>query len=97
MPFRPDQIEDDALRFVEIPKLRNGAVNLQWSGSDLYGLLFARLALTPDEEARRAFGRLLGENGFTLPDSNAVLTRRPTATPFSLAGGRWVWSSTIRS
>ncbi|MER2542058.1 MAG: hypothetical protein ABTS16_01110 [Candidatus Accumulibacter phosphatis] len=74
--LRPDQIEDDALRFVEIPKLRNGAVNLQWSGSDLYGLLFARLALTPDEEARSAFGRLLGENGFTLPDSNAVLTRR---------------------
>ncbi len=74
--LRPDQIEDDALRFVEIPKFRAGAVNLRWSASDLYGLLFARLALTPDKEACQAFERLLGENGFTLPDGNAVLTRR---------------------
>lgn len=57
--LRPDQIDDDALRFVELPKLRTGAVRLQWSGIDLYGLLYARLALTAHADARSAFEKLL--------------------------------------
>jgi hypothetical protein len=74
--LRPDQIEDDALRFVELPKLRTGAVRLKWSGEDLYGLLFARLALTRDEEAKKAFKLLLENNDLTFSDENSILTRR---------------------
>ena len=54
--LRPDQLEDDELHFVELPKLRAGAVRLAWPGLDLYGLLFARLSLG---EAQESFGRLL--------------------------------------
>lgn len=57
--LRPDQIDDDALRFVELPKLRTGAVRLSWSGADLYGMLYGRLALTTDHEYREAFGDVL--------------------------------------
>jgi hypothetical protein len=74
--LRPDQIEDDALRFVELPKLRSGAVDLKWSETDLYGLLYARLATTPDEEAREAFERLLAQEGFPPSDDSIILTRR---------------------
>jgi hypothetical protein len=74
--LRPDQIDDDALRFVELPKLRTGAVRLSWSGTDLYGLLFARLALTADTQAREAFASVLKANGMPMGDGEAVLTRR---------------------
>jgi len=74
--LRPDQIEDDALRFVELPKLRTGALRLKWEAEDLYGLLYARLALTPDEEAREAFNLLLQKNSLSFLDSEAILTRR---------------------
>ena len=73
--FRPDQIEDDALCFVELPKLRTGAVRLTWSGTDLYGLLFARLALAPNSEASAAFGRLLHHYGIRKGDREAILSR----------------------
>ncbi len=49
--LRPDQLEDDALRFVELPKQRSGAVRLEWTQSDLYGLLFSRLALGEASDA----------------------------------------------
>jgi hypothetical protein len=74
--LRPDQIEDDALRFVELPKLRTGALKLKWETGDLYGLLFARLALTQDEESRNAFITLLQSNNINTPDRDAILTRR---------------------
>ena len=74
--LRPDQIDDDALRFVEIPKLRTGAVRLAWSGTDLYGLLFARLALTSDRSAVSSFARLLRSLNIPKPDRNAILSRR---------------------
>jgi hypothetical protein len=74
--LRPDQIDDDALRFVELPKLRAGAVKLEWSGADLYGLLFARLALTPDPEARSAFARILKDCAVSAPDRPSILERK---------------------
>lgn len=74
--LRPDQIEDDALRFVELPKLRTGAVQLRWTKTDLYGLLFSRLALTPDVEAKEAFVRLLQEVGLKSEGRSAILSRR---------------------
>jgi hypothetical protein len=74
--LRPDQIDDDALRFVELPKLRTGAVRLAWSGTDLYGLLYARLALTPDDVASAAFKRLLRSQDIAAGDRDAILARR---------------------
>jgi hypothetical protein len=74
--LRPDQIDDDALRFVEIPKLRTGAVRLEWSGVDLYGLLFARLALSSNSESAKAFAKLLSEVGVTKADRRSILARR---------------------
>ena len=74
--LRPDQIDDDALRFVELPKLRTGAVRLAWSRTDLYGLLFARLALSPDNAARSAFKALLISIDIREANQNAILARK---------------------
>lgn len=71
--LRPDQLEDDALLFVELPKIRTGAVRLAWSGTDLYGLLFARLALG---DARQAFSRVLGELKLPEASLDEILTRQ---------------------
>lgn len=70
--LRPDQIEDDALHFVELPKLRTGAVRLTWSGTDLYGLLFARLSLG---DAQEPFERLLSTLGLRAGSRDEILTR----------------------
>lgn len=74
--FRPDQLEDDALRFVELPKLRTGAVRLEWSQVDLYGLVYSRLALTSDPTAQRAFSRLLRRHNLSLGKQEEIITRR---------------------
>lgn len=70
---RPDQIEDDALRFVELPKLRTGAVRLTWADTDLYGLLFSRLALG---EAKSDFQALLATLGLRTASREQILTRQ---------------------
>lgn len=74
--LRPDQIDDDMLRFVELPKLRTGAVRLTWLGADLYGLLFARLALNPRQDAREAFGRALDSARIQRGTEELILARR---------------------
>lgn len=71
--MRPDQIEDDELRFVELPKLRSGAVRLDWSGLDLYGLLFARLSLG---EAKVPFGRVLSSLRLAAASRDEILARQ---------------------
>jgi len=71
--LRPDQIEDDELRFVELPKLQTGAVRLTWSGTDLYGLLFARLSLG---KARESFIRLLTSLDLRAGSQEEILTRK---------------------
>src|SRR5271166_4869620 len=74
--LRPDQIDDDALRFIELPKLRTGAVRLTWSGRDLFGLLYARLALTQEREAAASFSKLLASLNIARADRNTILSRR---------------------
>jgi hypothetical protein len=86
--LRPDQIDDDGLRFVELPKLRTGAVRLWWTGTDLYGLLFARLALTPNSEGREAFRQVLQRCALPIGDRESVLTRRWPLTQDSVAQAR---------
>ncbi|WP_186394916.1 hypothetical protein [Stappia sp. TSB10GB4] len=63
--MRPDQLSELTLRFVELPKLRSGAAKLGWRQSDLYGLMFARLAF--DEDASEAFARFLKSCGLGTP------------------------------
>jgi hypothetical protein len=72
--LRPDQIDDDALKFVEIPKLRTGAVRLQWTGTDLYGLLFSRLAQST--VGRSALNRLALDLGVRSVDAHKILERK---------------------
>ena len=71
--LRPDQLEDDALQFVELPKLRAGAIRLTWSGTNLYGLLFARLSLG---EAREPFDRLLASLRLPVGSREEILARQ---------------------
>lgn len=70
--MRPDQLSELTLRFVELPKLRSGAAKLGWGQTDLYGLMFARLAF--DEVAKEAFGRFLDARGLgKLPEKQEEL------------------------
>lgn len=56
--IRPEQLNDESLTFVEMPKLRSGRVQLEWSITDLYGLLFWRLSEL-QRGALKAFRELL--------------------------------------
>jgi hypothetical protein len=42
--LRDDQVSQLGLKFAELPKLMAGATRLYWHGTDLYGMLFKRLA-----------------------------------------------------
>ncbi len=74
--LRPDQIDDDALRFVELPKLRTGAIRLTWSGTDLYGLLYTRLILSQVDPAKNAFNQLLLSLNIPTADQETILARQ---------------------
>lgn len=74
--IRPDQIDDEQLRFVELPKLRAGAIELQWQITDLYGLLFARLAMATEAPVREELRDLLASLGLTVPPAELILNRR---------------------
>jgi hypothetical protein len=74
--LRPDQIDDDTLRFVELPKLRNGAVRLFWSGADLYGVLYSRLAASQQPGVEQAFRNLLASVDMSVANRDAILSRR---------------------
>jgi hypothetical protein len=41
--IRPEQLEDPALGFTDLSKLKAGKIDLSWTELDLYGLLFSRL------------------------------------------------------
>lgn len=71
--LRPDQLDDDGLQFVELPKQRTGAVRLMWSGTDLYGLLFARLSLG---DAKKPFQKLLSSLELRGGSQEQILARQ---------------------
>ena len=71
--IRPEQLDDETLRFVELPKLRSGRVELEWEQVDLYGLLYWRLSNPPS--AAESFRSLVEEDGITIP-SDAIQKRR---------------------
>ena len=71
--FRPDQIRDLNLRFVEVPKLFSGATNLRWDGVDLYGMLFVRMARLDIPGFQQAFQDFL--NAEKIPPIPASLKK----------------------
>jgi len=74
--LRPDQMRDLGLRFVELPKLLAGATNLNWTGANLYGMLFCRLGLVEDRSAAKAFREILEKEGVTAPPTSLSKMRR---------------------
>lgn len=73
--IRPDQLNDEGLKFVELPKLRSGRVELNWSRSNLYGLLFTRLVEAEQEYGESNFASLCEAAGYPVPSSNAERLR----------------------
>lgn len=65
--IRPEQLNDDGLRFVEMPKIRSSRVQLEWSMLDLYGLLYWRLSETKQGSAKSAFSAVAADVGFKFP------------------------------
>lgn len=72
--IRPEQLNDDSLSFVELPKLRSGRVHLEWDQVDLYGMLFSRLYSELELPGRRAFTALIKQAGYSV--SKAVVAAR---------------------
>lgn len=72
--IRPEQLDDETLQFVELPKLRSGRVELEWGQVDLYGLLYWRLSNPPSPV--ESFRSLVEEAGFAIP-SDVIQRRRP--------------------
>jgi len=73
--IRPEQLDDDSLRFVELPKLRSGRVELEWSQTELYGLLFWRLSGALKDDKTNSFGHLI-ERAEVQKSSPATRNRR---------------------
>lgn len=64
--IRPEQLNDESLRFVELPKLRSSRVELEWTQAELYGLLFSRLASFPDAR-RKSFSTFARRINASIP------------------------------
>ncbi len=73
--IRPDQLNDDGLKFVELPKLRSARVELDWSRTDLYGLLLTRMAEAEQKGGENDFAVLCQEVGYPVPVTNAERIR----------------------
>lgn len=66
---RPEQFNDETLKFIELPKLRSGSVELTWNQADLYGLLFFRLLEASSSNVRDDFETMAEEAGAPVPNS----------------------------
>lgn len=65
--IRPEQLNDESLRFIEMPKLRSSRVQLEWNQVELYGLLFSRLAFECKNED---FINLSSKIGYKVPSDD---------------------------
>lgn len=95
--MRPDQLADAALfRFPDASKLRAERVELQWSGADLYGLMFFVLRQT--EAARKSLDHILSYNGKFGAMSEFVQTVSEIAqrAAFEVLAGQWMGSNKKR-
>lgn len=74
--IRPEQLDDETLKFVELPKLRSGRVELEWGQTDLYGLLYWRIF--GSQNATDNFRTLVGDAGISIPADALKKQRRWT-------------------
>jgi hypothetical protein len=73
--LRPDQMQNLGLRFIELPKLISGATTIGWTPTNLYGMLYSRLAFSSSSEARMAFVRVLESCSMPPPPEELVRMR----------------------
>ena len=66
--LRPEQLDDPAVGFTDLSKLKAGKIDLSWDDVDLYGLFFTRLA--NHETSRAAFGQLVRQQQIELEFQN---------------------------
>ncbi|MBP0715159.1 hypothetical protein ABXK61_17815 [Burkholderia sola] len=59
--IRPEQFNDETLRFVELPKLRSMRIELVWTKEDLYGMMFSQLLQLAERKANRSLIALASE------------------------------------
>lgn len=97
--IRPDQGDDSLIfDFPDASKLRAERVELKWSTNDLYGLLYSRLANSPDSAA--AFESLIQSKRLTLRRERGVAVlpdhlksdEQLQATIFSTLAGEYMGS-----
>jgi hypothetical protein len=74
--LRPDQLQDLGLRFIELPKLMAGATTLTWTPTNLYGMLFSRLATNTSLEAREGLNKVLESCALPLPPADNLMELR---------------------
>ncbi len=93
--LRPEQLDDPAVGFIDLSKLKAGKIDLSWDSVDLYGLFFTRLANEP--ASRSAFGRITKAHEIILsrgPNLSlpTTLTRNATAQEkiFAQLAGRYM-------
>lgn len=65
--IRPEQFNDETLRFVELPKLRSMRIDIEWSKTDLYGMMFAQLLNIADKAVRESLQTLASECDVAYP------------------------------
>jgi hypothetical protein len=68
--LRPEQLDDPAVGFTDLSKMKAGKIDLSWDDVDLYGLFFTRLA--NEDASRKSFQRVLSRVRIAIPDSNLV-------------------------
>lgn len=68
--LRPEQLDDPAIGFTDLSKLKAGKIDLSWERVDLYGLFFTRLANEPS--SRQSFLRLLTSQKI-YPDEEEII------------------------
>lgn len=69
--IRPDQLNDEGLKFVELPKIRNGRVELHWTRKDLYGCFYSRIYEAEKKTSKDDFIRLIYSERVPAPKNNS--------------------------
>jgi hypothetical protein len=68
--LRPEQLDDPAIGFTDLSKLKAGKIDLSWDDVDLYGLFFTRLA--NENASRKSFQRILSRVRIAIPNKSLV-------------------------
>lgn len=68
--LRPEQLDDPAVGFTDLSKLKAGKIDLSWDNVDLYGLFFTRLA--NESVSKSAFIRIARQQQVVLTKSDNI-------------------------